>query len=263
MNGRHITGASSFTWYRGFPMKCLGLFLVWLSVVLSSVSVLLAAERDPPAAGLLVGLSDTIRPLPTAISSADLETKQGWQRVAEEKLDHRFRGDAILWNRRVAAVLRTGSPGVEVYSRGPNGWKRQAILIPAGADGAKELLSVKTELLSVKTVANDAAAVAVEGSFRTGDGKLLGLVCQLTPEATFVRAEARSDTKRLRIQAAGRFGVIPDFCADDITLDAAKIPLAKVCIPSENMVAHLLEGDRTLPGRMRCSVRPHSSTTVR
>ena len=40
--------------------------------------------------------------------------------------------------------------------------------------------------------------------------------------------------------------MIPDFYADDITLDAARISLAKVCIPSENMVAHLLEGDRTL-----------------
>ena len=42
-------------------MKCLGLFIVWLGVVWGPVSVLLAAEVAAPAAGLLIGLSDTLQ----------------------------------------------------------------------------------------------------------------------------------------------------------------------------------------------------------
>ncbi len=220
-------------------MNRVGLFLVWGGVMLGLVSILPAADDAASVSEPVVGLFDTVRPLTTVVSSGDLESKTGWQRVAEDKLDHGFQGDAVLWNRRVAAVMRRNEPGVEVYSCGPTGWKRQALLIPAGAD-------VPKELLSVTTVANEGAEVAVEASYRAGDGQTLGLVCRVTPEASFVRADPRGDTRRLRIQTAGRFGVIPDFYTDDITLDATRIPMPKVCVPSENMVAHLLEGGQTL-----------------
>ena len=39
----------------------------------------------------------------------------------------------------------------------------------------------------------------------------------------------------LGIEAVSRFGVIPDFYADDITLDAAKVPVARADLPSDNM----------------------------
>lgn len=220
-------------------MRHIGLCLACVGIVFGPVSILPAADRPSPGSEPQVGLFDTLRPLAAPISSGSLEGKQGWQLLVEEKLDHPFQGDAVLWNRRMAAVLRRGSPGAEVYSRGPNGWQRQALLIPAAADAARELLSVKT-------VANDGAAVAVEASFRAGDGQMLGLVCQLTPEAAFVRTEPRGATKRLQIHTAGRFGVIPDFYADDITLDAARIPLAKVRVPSENMLGHLLKDGASL-----------------
>ena len=123
-------------------MNRLGLLLMWFGAVVGLITILSAADDSSSSSQPLVGLFDTARPLPAAVSSDELERKAGWQRVAEEKLDHSFQGDAVLRNRRVAAVLRKNEAGVELYSRGPSGWKRQALLIPGGAEMAKELLSV-------------------------------------------------------------------------------------------------------------------------
>jgi hypothetical protein len=49
---------------------------------------------------------------------------------------------------------------------------------------------------------------------------------------------------KLRVECPGRFGVLPDFFADDITIDAARLPLDTVELPSENFVLHLTgDGD--------------------
>lgn len=195
-------------------MNRYGLFFACVDVVSGFVSMMPAVDDAASVPEPLVGLFDTARPLAAAVSSEQLQAKTGWQCVAEDKLDHGFQGDAVLWNRRVSAVVRSNPPGVDVYSRGPTGWKRRAILIPAGAE-------VASEFLAAKTVANDGAEVAVEATFRASDGQTLGLVCHVTAETTFVRADPLGETQRLRIQSAGRFGLIPDFYADDITLDHA------------------------------------------
>ena len=42
------------------------------------------------------------------------------------------------------------------------------------------------------------------------------------------------------VEAASRFGIIPDFYADDIVLDAAKISVSSAHLPTENMFAQPL-----------------------
>ena len=216
-----------------------GLRWWFLVVVCSLLSGVRPVQAAPPVEAPPLGLSDTLRPLAGVVSRETLQNKQGWQRVPEEKTDHLFQGDAVLWNRRLAVVLRKDTPGAEVYSCSPKGWNRQALLVPRATETAKKLLSVKA-------VANDGEAVAVEAAFRAGDGKTLGLVCELRPERVFVRTEPRGETTRLDVLAASRFGVIPDFYADDILLDAARIPVAKAFIPSENMFAQALGEGQTL-----------------
>src|SRR6185295_15940309 len=44
---------------------------------------------------------------------------------------------------------------------------------------------------------------------------------------------------RLRVEAPSRFVVFPDFFADDIVVDAAKVPIASIEAPSENFLLHL------------------------
>ena len=54
-----------------------------------------------------------------------------------------------------------------------------------------------------------------------------------------VQAEPGTGAGKLRVECPGRFGVLPDFFADDITIDATRLPLDAVELPSENFVLHL------------------------
>jgi len=200
-----------------------------LGMLLTELGVMAAPEGEKPA----VGLFDTLRPLAGIVANETLQDTPGWQRVSEDTLDHRFQGDAVLRNRRIAVVLRKDSPGAEAYSHSPQGWSRQAVLVPCGTQPTEKLSGVKT-------LANDGDTVAVEAAFQGPGGKTLGLACELRSERVFLTTEPRGETSRLRVEAAGRFGVIPDFYADDIILDATRVPVSRASIPSENMFAQLL-----------------------
>lgn len=191
------------------------------------------ASDAKPQGQAWVGLFDTLRPLAEGDVRDGLRTTRGWQQVPEDKTDHRFQGDAVLCNRRIAVLLHVGGPGASVYSRAAEGWTRRATLVPCGTQTAKALVSIKA--LSI-----DGGTVAVEASFQAKGGPAVGLVCELGATTTFVQTEARGGTQRLRIETQSRFGMVPDFYADDITLDAAKIPVAQAHVPTENMFAQAL-----------------------
>src|SRR5207245_189666 len=54
----------------------------------------------------------------------------------------------------------------------------------------------------------------------------------------FVESQSLAGDAPLRIDCPGRFVVLPDFFADDILVDARKLPLDRVELPSENFVLH-------------------------
>jgi hypothetical protein len=212
------------------------------ALVVAVVSILVAqgpARAVEAEEAMWVGLLDTLGPLAEGSTCEGLKTREGWQQVPEDETNHRFQGDVVLANRGIAVVLRKGGPGAEVYSLAREGWTRRAVLVPCGQQPAKDLASVKALVV-------DGEAVAVEATFRAEGGRTLGLVCELGAARTFVRTEARGETRRLRVQAEGRFGLVPDFYADDITLDAAKIPVAQAHIPTENMFAEALAGGQAM-----------------
>ena len=64
--------------------------------------------------------------------------------------------------------------------------------------------------------------------------------CGLTRGQIFVETRPGEGANRVRIEAPSRFGVIPDFFADDIVIDAAKLPLDQAEIPTENMFLQTL-----------------------
>ena len=59
----------------------------------------------------------------------------------------------------------------------------------------------------------------------------------------FVKTEPKEGVRALRVEAACRFAVLPDFFADDIMLDATELPVARAELPSENFLVEMLEGN--------------------
>ena len=97
--------------------------------------------------------------------------------------------------------------------------------------------AVKLERMAL--IENTKAGACLEAVF-TGEGN--GTRGPLPPQA---RRGDHSDRaarrgRKLHVECPGRFVILPDFFADDIALDAVKLPasLGTVELPSENFVLH-------------------------
>ena len=88
------------------------------------------------------------------------------------------------------------------------------------------------------------AAVCLEAAFKTAKGTEVAGKFRIKRGDVSVQTTPGAGAGKLRVEAPGRFVVLPDFFADDITFDAAKLPLKSVELPSENFLLHLLgKGD--------------------
>src|SRR5207302_10148487 len=88
-------------------------------------------------------------------------------------------------------------------------------------------------------VENTKSSACLEAAFRTAGGSEVTGRFRLKRGEVAVQVEPGAGAGRLRVECAGRFVVLPDFFADDITLDATRLPLDAVELPSENFVLHL------------------------
>ena len=150
-------------------------------------------------------------------------------------MPHEFRGDTVVLNNRLAVVLRRKGRGAELHSMGPSGAKVRALLTPPGP---------AARLLSVRAAANDPGRVAVDAAFKAADGKTLTVRYELAMGQAFVATEPREGVTALRVEARCRFGVLPDFFADDMVVDATDLPVARIDVPSESFFLHMTgDGD--------------------
>ena len=194
-----------------------------------------AAEAQPPKTTLTVW--DTGQPSKDALAPAALAGKNEWTAIPVEKTADAFKGDAVLTNGRVVAVLRKHDSAVEVYA--------------ARSDGAVSRLRLRLQtaagdpaasLERMALVENTRGAACLEATFKTAKGAEIAGKFRLKRGDVAIQAEPGTGAGRLRVEAPGRFVVLPDFFADDITLDATKLPLNSVELPSENFVLHLTGG---------------------
>jgi len=202
---------------------------------LVTLAALFSAQSTPAAPPKpTVGLFDTCAVSATPLTASVLSNKAGWTRLAEDDTEHRFTGEAVLVNDRVALVLRRGAAEAELYARGPGGFALRARLAPRPLQGAR--------LESVTIDENSMAQCAVQAQFRATGGQTAALLFELATGQPFVRSEARAGATRLAVCAPARFLVLPDFFADDIVIDAAELPVAAAELPSENFLLHLVPG---------------------
>jgi hypothetical protein len=196
-----------------------------------------AAEAQPPKTALTVW--DTGRPSKDALAPAALAGKNEWAAVPADKTAEAFKGDAVLTNGRVVAVLRKHDSAVEVYAARPDGpvSRLRLRLQTAAGDPA-------ASLERVALVQNTKGAACLEATFKTAKGAEVAAKFRLKRGDVAIQAEPGAGAGKLRVEAPGRFAVLPDFFADDITVDATKLPLRSAELPSENFVLHLTgDGD--------------------
>jgi hypothetical protein len=168
--------------------------------LLSIAFLLFASTQDKPKAGIAVS--------------------DGADAVALGETPAAFKGDAVVSNGRITLVvpknggiaeLRTGAlaraklslVGVAKFDR--------VALVEHGKGGA------------TLEIAGKGAAVRLK--VKKGD--------------VTVEAQPLERAEKLRVECPSRFIVLPDFFADDIVIDARKIPASSAEIPSENFLLQL------------------------
>jgi hypothetical protein len=180
---------------------------------------------------------DTGEPSAGTLDLSAPGTQKAWTAVATGTLADAFRGDAVLSNGRIVAVLRKEAPILEVHSVTTGGAPARVRLrlLAAGCDPA-------AHLERVALTENTKGSACLEATFKTVKGAEIGGRFRIKRGEAFVQADPGRGADKLRVECPGRFAVLPDFFADDITLDATRLPLSAVELPSENFLLHLTAG---------------------
>jgi len=180
------------------------------------------------AGRVTMGVWDTAVPGGEALSPASFDAKAGWTRVTDPQP---LKGDAVVTNGWLVAVFRRKTGAVELHSEGMVPRARLVLQTPTGEP------ATRFEALTVPESNRGGAVVAV--SARTSKDAALSCRFRLGRGDVSIEAQPGPGAGRLRVEAPARFAVLPDFFADDILIDAARIPGTSAEVPSENLLLHL------------------------
>jgi hypothetical protein len=188
---------------------------------------------QPQPAAPDVRLFDTGVPLPGPLPGEAFARMDGWVEVGKADVGHRFAGDVVVLNNKLAVVMRANGPGLEIYSVGGAGPRMRAVLAPDAAGPLAGLSAVKVTTVSP-------AAVALEAAYHVAGSADVALSFELKMGEPQVKTAPRGGLKALLVKAPCRLAVLPDFFADDIVIDAAQLAVAQAELPAENMLLHMM-----------------------
>ncbi len=200
---------------------------------LAALPLLLGAQEGAKAPAAMA-VWDTVKPSAQAYDAAALAGHAGWSVVARDQALPGFKGDAVVSNGRVTLVIRRQGDGVELHAAA--GELRARLVL----QGAKASPTARPDRLALPE--NSRAGSLLDVSFKTGAGEAVAAKLRLKRGEVGVEIEPGAGAVQLRLEAPGRFLVLPDFFADDIVVDATKIPLPAAEVPSDNFVLHLAAG---------------------
>ncbi len=206
--------------------------------ILSLVTVAWSAEPAPhpetkPASGLIVW--DTGKPSAEALAPAAFAGEIKWPHIPQDKTADSFKGDAVISNGRIIAVLRKQASAVEVYAVKPD----HSVVARLGLRLVTAAGEPAARLERIALVENTKESACWEASFKTAKGAEVAGKFRIKRGDAFIQAEPGAGAGKLHVDCPGRFVVLPDFFADDITVDATNLPVAAAELPSENVVLHL------------------------
>ncbi len=196
-----------------------------------------SSESSDSAAG--VAIWDTIIAETQPLSAAKVIAQDGWRPIPRSIKPKSFDGDAVISNGRLLAVFQKDNPVIDVFTIGSETATSRVKLRVLGPDGK----SAK-KLKGISVVENTRGAVGLQAVYQTTDNSEMTAKFRIKRGGILLETQPGAGAEKLRIDCPGRFVVLPDFFADDIVIDAQKIPASEVEIPSENYLMHLTgEGD--------------------
>ena len=210
--------------------------LVCAALVLACGATLWADAGPAPAIEPFSYVYDVPQASAPALSGESPLKTDGWSRLEEGDTLHRFEGCTVLANDKIVAVLRQGTPDVDVFSRQAEALKLCARLRPI-CDGTGDLTRVS---LAIRE--NTRNGVSIEVGLRSPGNKTSQIAYELTVGAAFIKTTAGAGVEKLRVEAPCRFAILPDFFGDDMVVDASALSVSRAELPSENFLLCMLPG---------------------
>lgn len=199
-----------------------------------------AAANAVPSSRLGLAAWDTGAPSGRRLEASTLAAKKDWIKLPRSERTASFRGDAVMSNGRVLAVLRKHDAAVDVYADQPAGPIFRTRLHLVGPDGKPA-----RRLIHLGIVENTRGAVRLEAKYESASGPLAASF-RLKREGVLLEVRPGAGADRLRVECPSRFLVLPDFFADDILIDARRFRLDALELPSEHFLLHLLGAGDTI-----------------
>ena len=152
-----------------------------------------------------------------------MDPKAGWTLVPEDDLTHKFRGDAVVLNDRLAVVLRWPGPGPRFTDR-----RRRDRSTARKSPRDRNPADKPAALSSLRIMENGPAAVTLAASFTVSRRQSCSLKYRITAGQMIVEVRPGQGTDRLAVLAETRYVVIPDFFGDDMVFGPRR-RLARDC----------------------------------
>ena len=165
----------------------------------------------------------------TQDKSKGIQVSDGPDAVTLGETQASFKGDASVSNGRITLVVPKNGAAAELRS---------------GAALRARLRLVGVERLDrVALVEHGKGGATLEIGGKSSKGSASAKLKVKKGDIT-VEAQPGEGAEKLRVEVQSRFIVLPDFFADDIVIDARKLPAASAEIPSENFLLQFVgKGD--------------------
>lgn len=224
-----------------------------LIILLTTATGMSATQGGETAANVVVW--DT---LSAFADTVDIRNRDGWKVVPTDLLmleadpakafsdpgyygrEYSFKGDAVVENSYLTAVLWSGKGRVVVYSK---------------ADPSRKImefvpLQTKTKAASIshcEILQNTADEVVLEVFFPVRDiGEDLSAVFSFS-KAEIVEIKPAENMKGISLQSPIEYGVVPSFIGDALILGPGEYrSVNTLCVPLENLFLGLLKGENSV-----------------
>ena len=175
------------------------------------------------------------------MSGETVGTRAGWKEVGAGEIDRSFTGAACVSNGSLALVLRRESRGPVCYYRIGTRMIEGPTLVAASLGG-----EMSRQIAEFRVIENSPAKVVMEADTTVGPSEKITARYLIRPNQPVVEIQPGNRTESVRVEAPGRYAVLPDIFAGDLVLSASAAAAPELRFPSERMLLELLDGGNAI-----------------
>lgn len=225
-------------------------FLSWKTTpILLLIMVLLISTAHGNGSTARTLVWDTASPFADTV---DLQDRAGWKQVPPDLLtleadpsvassdpgyygrEYEFEGDAVIENAHIVAACWSLKGRIVICSK-TSPEAKVLHVVPL------QLKHSPARISHCAILQNTGDAAALEVSFSDGSTRLSAMVA--LDRTGIVQINPGPEMKGISLVTAVRYGVVPSFIGDDLIYNPRDYPSADaLCVPSENVLLGLLEG---------------------